>query len=220
MMTNSISNDFWFEFDNVFRFEPSGKVLSSYGNMGGLSFSLDLFNSTRKAGTYPKAFIAGFDDQKANAIKFLTDEQEAIFNKHFNGASAAADMQTAFVEFGQGLLTDERRNIPKFGHNVIHSMDGSAANPPIGYHRWHTTIRSYTLLNGIVDGLWLSIDRNLVLAWAIQSLLKPLGDSSDGVNPNTKSIDPGKLSELESKYLGMNFDQLDDAFDHFPYPES
>jgi len=129
-------------------------------------------------------------------------------------------MKAAFIEFGTGLLTDERRNTPKYFFNVIHSMDGSKDNPPVGYHRWHGVIRAYTLVNGISDGQWLTVDRCMALAWAIQSELKPLGITNNGENPNKKNIDPSKLQELESKYLGMTFDQLDDAFDHAPYPTS
>lgn len=214
------ANNFWFDFDNRFRYEPTIEVAESYSKMGGLTFPIDEFRKTRAAGTWPKSFIAEFQGAKGTAVGFLTAQQEIMFNEHFTGDSAFESMTNTFVEFGTGLLTDERRDTSKYFDNVIHSMDGSISNPPVGYHRWHGVIRVYTLLNGITDGLWLNVDRCVALAWAIQSELKPLGISSDGKNPNTKSIAPTKLDELKSLYLNMTFEQLDEAFDSAPYPAS
>ena len=74
--------DFWFEFDNVFKNEPSGEVLSAYGQLGSIDRPRNSWTAHRKNGTYPEGFRADMKQIQAPLL-FLSKKQLEIIDKHF-----------------------------------------------------------------------------------------------------------------------------------------
>lgn len=215
--TQQLASDFWFEFDNNFMWKPSQQIADT---LGILYFSTgeiigNSLKNNRAANTFPNGFISDMQPYKAS-IDFIANEQLKNFDQHF--ANEPANEQKAFEDFGQGILYDVRRKGTFYKNYVIHTMDASTSNPPIGYHRWYQFIRAYTLLNNINDGRWLSINRNVALAWYIQSKLKPKGTTADGSNPNNPPLAEASIKIFRDKCSIMSFQDLDNLFSHSPYP--
>jgi hypothetical protein len=84
-------------------------------------------------------------------------------------------------------------------------------NPPIGYHRWYAIVRA-TIMLGIDAQRWTEIARYVALAWAIQSEAKPVQDTE---NPG---LSEERLQDFRDTWLRRDLDELDAAFDSFPYP--
>lgn len=201
-----VAINFWFEFDNVFKNDPPDDVLTAYQQLGNIDRPRTSWTAHRRNSTYPDGFRA---DMKRieQPLLLLARKQVEVIDKHFQGDREAE--QRSFEDFGQGVLFDDRREPTQ----KLHLMDTTGpANPPIGYHRWHPFIRAAVLL-GADATRWLMIDRNVTLAWAIQSLLKPIQDKRD--NPPLKVE---KMQVLRDRYLQMDDMTLDNAFDSFPYP--
>ena len=203
------SMEFWFDFDNFFNpsfGETGNDVLAAYQAIRGPFGPLASWHGHRRAHTYPDGFR---DDMAPNkdALMTLADMQLAIFDRHFQGDPAAE--QNAFEEFGQGLNFDDRRP----DGDKVHKMDqGGPGRPPTAYHAWHAFIRAIVLL-GADEQRWLAMDRHLALAWAIQTEARPADD-----NPANPPLAPDRLQALRDAWLVLDFDQLDDAFDHDPLP--
>jgi hypothetical protein len=83
-------------------------------------------------------------------------------------------------------------------------MDGDPPGIFIGYYRWHTIVRTMSLIilednkkekdTEMNAGLLLQLDRNIGLAWAIQKKMMPMQDdditdTNPGKNPNNQGID-------------------------------
>ncbi len=87
-------------------------------------------------------------------------------------------------------------------------MDG---NPPIGYHVWHVYLRAMMFLD-IDWRRWRELDPMIAYAWALQSVAKP--------DPNKVNLPlPHKtVSRLAAAWLPRTPEQLDVAFQSFPYP--
>jgi hypothetical protein len=81
-----------------------------------------------------------------------------------------------------------------------------------GYHVWRAFIMASVMV-GADAKRWLQIDRNVGLAWAIQSEARPVEDAPD--NPGLLSA---RLAQLRLIWLQLSFDQLDTAFDSSPFP--
>ncbi len=135
---------------------------------------------------------------------FLANRQIEIIGNSFHDDTRL--LQSAFENFGQGILYNPNRP-----GDSIHKMD-DLRGPPVGYHRWHAFIRAAVLL-GVDKNIWLQIDRYVGLAWAIQSEAKIIQDS-----PNNPSLEKMRLEELRSFWLQLSFDDLDVAFDSYPFP--
>ena len=76
------------------------------------------------------------------------------------------------------------------------------------------------MLNNIDSGRFLDIERNITFAWQIISKSKPRGTSSDGLNPNNAPMIASDLQNLKTQITQMAFGDLDNLFDHKPYPNS
>lgn len=86
-----------------------------------------------------------------------------------------------------------------------------------GYRRWHIFIRSAVLINNGSDkslDTWLQIDRDVGLAYAIDSIQHPRQSDRTGNNPNNPESNPNVLEELRSLWLPRSFEELDKAFDN------
>jgi hypothetical protein len=199
--------ELWFEFDNTFHFQTTAEVRTAYQN---IHFDFDLplnaFDDTRAAGTFPASFLASVQPFQ-QPLSVLSRLQLASMDKYFGGD--ADSLRLAFEDFGQGILFDDRRPAGV----KLHTMDsGGPANPPIGYHRWHGFARAFIVL-GLDVPRWTVIDRFIGLAWAIQSILKPVQDQR-----NNPELPDSRLESLRVEWLAKPVEKLDAAFDNKPYP--
>lgn len=201
--------EFWFEFDNVFNpgfGQVSDEVFQAYGATDAPDGALQRWRQHRRNGTYPDGFRRDMERARDSHL-FLAQMQLEILDRHFEGDPSG--LQQAFEDFGQGVLFDDRR---KPGEK-IHKMDiGGPNDPPIGYHRWHASIRAAVLVGADSDR-WLTVGRLVGLAWAIQSEARPEEDSPD--NPG---LSDERLVALREHWLGLTFDGLDREFDSDPFP--
>jgi len=198
--------DFWYEFDNVFALNVPNDVRQTYAALGNfIDRPRNQLRLRRSQGTYPQKFVEDMTPLR-NGLLFLAERQLQIMNMHF--PDAPADLQLAFEDFGQGILWDDRplrvnNNLP------LHMMDGAAATM-VGYHRWNGFIRAVMLL-GADENSWITINRYVALACAIQTRLNP----NQG-NRNNPAIQAEVLRSLRDKWLVMNADQLDREFNRLP----
>lgn len=203
------SMEFWFAFDNFFNpgfGQVTDDVLIAYQATGAPFGITESWRRHRGDGTYPGGFQQEMAEN-AGALLQLADQQLVILDSHFAGDAEAE--QRAFEEFGQGILFDERRPVG----DKIHKMDtGGPADPPTGYHNWHAFIRAAVLV-GADEDRWLGLDGHVGLAWAVQTVARPVEDATD--NP---PLEEARLQGLRDAWLGLSADQLDDAFDQEPFP--
>lgn len=209
-MTNgrTRSKEFWFEFDNVFNVQfglVPDEVSAAYDAIPPQHHPARRWRAHRDAHTYPDGFRAEMNDLR-DPLLFLSAKQVELLDRHFGGDPDAE--RTAFEQFGEGVLFDDRR--PK--GDKIHKMDYASDGIPRSYHVWHPFIMASVMV-GADPGRWLQIDRTVALAWAIQSEARPVEDAPD--NPG---LLPARLVELRSIWLNLSFDQLDREFDSFPFP--
>jgi hypothetical protein len=205
--TDKAATEFWYEFDDHFLFNPTPELGRAYQTIRGPDYVRTRWIEHRRRGTYPEGFIADVRPLHSG-LALLSNEQLALIRRHFPPDQNAA-LQHAFEAFGQGVLFDARRD----PGNKVHMMDTSGpANPPIGYHRWHTLIRAMVVL-GIDAAEWEAIDPLVALAWAIQSEAKPLQDTQ---NPRLETT---RLETLRGVWLSKDAAALDAAFDSYPYPD-
>ena len=203
--TRDMAIPFWYEFDEHFLFNMSPAVANAYAIIRGPDYIRTRWNEHRQKGTYPEGFLADVTPLR-EGVEFIAKEQLAIVDLHFGGDAQL--MQSSFEDFGQGVLFDDRRE----PGSKVHMMDTSGpANPPIGYHRWHPIVRA-TIMLGIDAERWTEIDRYVALAWAIQSEAKPVQDTE---NPG---LSEERLQAFRETWLGRDLDEIDAAFDSFPYP--
>jgi len=180
-------------------------VLAAYLAIGDLDTPLTQFAQTQAAGTFPADFRTGVEPLRAGLTARST-EQLAIIDQFYPGD--AAGLQVAFEHFGTEISS---MTVAPPG-NKVHMMDSSGpANPPIGYHRWHAIIRAMTEL-GIDADRWNAIDRFVALARAIHAETQP---TQDAINP---PLADARLTTLRTSWLARPADELDSAFDAFPFP--
>jgi hypothetical protein len=209
--TNDLAISFWTEFDSNFHYSIPPQVFQAYQTLFLDRFTgrpdMDvIYNSWadhRSRGDYPAEFRKQFEPLK-DQILYLAELQVDIMRRHFK--DDIASLQRAFEDFGQGTLYNPNRP-----QDSIHKMD-DLSGPPIGYHRWHAFIRA-TVLLGASTNVWLFIDRCVGLAWAIQSEAQITQNS-----PNNPGLEGTRLEELRSSWLQLSFDDLDAAFDNYPFP--
>jgi hypothetical protein len=201
--SRQLGTNFWYEFDNFFLWDERQDVLKAFGNIS----DLDRICKEHKINdTYPIDFINEVrqDEQRVSSIIFLAQKQLDIIDKSFG--NEIESQQRAFEDFGQGILFDDRS--PRPLNNRVHKMDEGQ----FGFYRWHTLIRTAVLLNHDPEK-WLSVDRHVGLACAIDSIQRPKQSTSEGNNPNNAEISPEMLDKFRSSWLQLNFEELDAEFD-------
>lgn len=189
--TPAMGMTFWREFDRATQY--STPFLALAGSAGAFGVQDD-FRAARDAGTYPDALAVKFAPVK-DLWEQIAEVQSSAVATHLG--SDPSHLQGAFEDFGQGILvdTDPQRVADR---NWVHMMDTGRVEP-VGYHRWHASIRVTQLL-GIGDSAWWEeLDRQLGLAWAIQSRLRPRQQPSG--NP---PIDPAVLQQLRNAWLPLS----------------
>jgi hypothetical protein len=142
---------------------------------------------------YEQSFNAEVQKYNDGIIK-LANDQRRIIDNHLK---SSFEIQQAFELFGQGVLYDERRG-------TVHKMDGS--DLLVGYARWHGFIRASVSVGQDID-YWLKLDRYLLIAYLLQSKLKPVDTKQD--NPYILKKD---LSIYQSSCLSLDFKKLDEEF--------
>jgi hypothetical protein len=205
--TPEIGRRFWFEFDKRTNYDDD--FMSLLAGAGAFDIQKDFF-STRKNHTYPKAFQSKFQPHKNEWSKVVALQTDVIGT--FLGADWS-DIQAAFEDFGQGTLLDTDP-VRKQTNNSIHMMDvQDATQPPVGYHRWHASIRAIQLMKIGDASWWEKLDSLVGLAWAIQSFARPL--QQDVANPAIAKTD---LQELRDAWLGLSPDARDRQYDSTGHP--
>ena len=204
--TQAMAIDFWFEFDEVFTKNPPTELIQAYAQLQDIDRPRKIWTAARRRGAYPADFQAAMHLLR-EPLLLLAQKHLEVIDQHFQGDPEAE--RRAFEDFGQGILWDDRREPTQ----KLHMMEtGGPGNPPLGYHRWHPFIRAFVVV-GAEEHRWLEVNRNVGLAWAIQSLLKPVQDKRD--NP---AFTEDRLQQLRATWLSRTADQLDAAFDSKPYP--
>lgn len=203
------ANQLWYELDQVSYFNASPEfkqaisdVGAALGNPGGVEAGIgQLYLSTRKAGTYPDAFIAPFTTVR-DQMELISSTQVQVFNTYYG--CDPHGLVAAMGDFGQGILFDPRRPAGV----MVHMMNG---HPPLGYHVWHAFNRAFAFL-GISAAFWNKFDHLVAFGWAVQSTAKPVTDAHNP--PLPKPV----MQSLARQYLHMLPDQADEAFMSVPYP--
>jgi hypothetical protein len=202
------ANELWQDYNNTFKVALPAEVLEAYQAIGDIAGGavagvLTLYRESRQAGTYPQGFVDRVAPAR-DAFASLSRIQLGIFDRYYRHR----DLTRPFLYFGEGTLYDPR--MP--GDAKVHMIDpGPNGEPPDGWHLWHAVNRALILLN-INVRRWRAIDPLVCLGWAAQSIAKP---RDDAINP---PLDRRAAHRLIRQWRGMSADELDTAFDSFPYP--
>lgn len=202
--TREKGRDFWFDFDNqtLFRRTPAmADALNRAYFAHGLTFD-SVMNGLRVSFAQPDhpASFLNLVQVGQQGFLDLAHLQLGIMESHLEDA---AGIQSAFEDFGQGVLFDDRPGRP-IGRR-IHMMDGTP-DTWVGYHRWHAFARAAVLLGADADR-WEHINRCTALAWAIQTEADPPVD-----NPNNQGLAANVLQGLGDVWMGLPIDKVDWAF--------
>lgn len=199
--TPELGRRFWFEFDRATQGSPAFMATII---RAGAARAQDRYKDTRTSGNYPQAFRLIFVPRRADWVQ-IADLQTSMIGNILG--SDWADIQAAFEDFGQGTLLDSDPQ-RQADNDAIHMMDGQVGNPPIGYHRWHASIRAIQLLNIGDAAWWENLDRVLGLAWGVQSLAKPIQQNAP--NPPLPQAD---LQDLRTAWLALTPERRDRQYD-------
>lgn len=178
--TRSRAVDFWFEFDDLSLHHRSPELMSAMGAsyvalFGGVD--LDRLYSELQRSYQIAPDLNEFRELvlKASAgFRELAVFQHSIMEKHFAGDMDA--LMWAFVDFGQGVLFDQRNVTLGYETQYVHMMDGTPTDW-VGYHRWYSAVVA-GLISGADPHFWEPISRYIALAWAIQTDADPVIDSN------------------------------------------
>jgi hypothetical protein len=199
--TPAIGRNFWYQFDLATQYNPD--FMKIIFRAGGFAIQND-YRTMRRNGTYPAVFKQKFLPHKDDWIR-IADLQTVTVGRILGGGWS--DIQAAFEDFGQGTLLDDDPQ-RKADNNSIHMMDAQDDSPPIGYHRWHASLRAIQLLDIGDRDWWENLDRLVGLAWAIQSFAKP--KQQDAANPAVAAAD---LQDLRNAWLALTPDRRDHQYD-------
>jgi hypothetical protein len=199
--TQEIGRRFWFELDAATKY--SGAFMNVIFPAGGFGVQRD-YKDTRAQRTYPAEFRQKFLPQRDNWVRTADVQTSTVANAL---GAKWADIQSAFEDFGQGTLLDTDP-IRQQNDDSIHTMDVQSGAPPVGYHRWHASIRVIRQL-GIGDvSRWENFDKMLGLAGGIQSFARPVQQNTP--NPAIAQAD---LQQLRNAWLDLTPDQRDRQYD-------
>lgn len=202
------ANEFFYQFDQYFYYEPTDDFKALMGRIQGVVGPVEQWRKIwldhMNAPGYPNTYRDLWMPVKSDMAE-LSRLQKIYYHAYFR--QNIGRIIPAFEEMGQGLLYDPRRP----AGSKLHVMD-----PPSGgteaYHRWHATNRAFALLD--VDAAWWSaLDPVVGYAWSLQSLAQPEKDSDH--NP---LLPRHIVRHLRHEWLRRSPEQLDEAFKTFPYP--
>jgi hypothetical protein len=205
------ANEFWYVFDarytsndvaqlyldcNLYKPNPNptgGPIV----NFDWMFLSLkDKFNTDPL--DYEKLFTIDVSKYE-KGIKALSKDQITIIYNHLRNFH---EIREALELFGQGVLYDERRR-------NVHQMQGRFPQSLVGYRRWHGFARAAFCVGEEPD-FWLNLDRSVLLAYLLQSELRPLD-----TRPDNPYISEERLNEYRCSCMSLEFQNLDEAFVNF-----
>jgi hypothetical protein len=202
--TRDQGRNFWFDFDNDTLFQRTPAITDAL-NRAYFAHGLTLdsvvtgLRTSFAQNDHPAGFVTLVQVGQQGFVD-LAQILLAIMDSHLDDA---AGIQSAFEDFGQGVLFDDRPGRP-LGRR-IHMMDGTP-DTWVGYHRFHAFARAAVLLGADVDR-WLHVNRCIALAWAIQSEADPAVD-----NPNNPGLPADRLQALRDTWMSLPVEKLDWAF--------
>jgi hypothetical protein len=198
---HEVGRRFWFELDHATKYNSAFMNIVVRGGAGRVQTA---YMDARLANKYPAQFLSTVSAHKADWVT-MADAQTKVFTDFLENDPAA--IQAAFEDFGQGVLLDTDPDRVA-NNDAIHTMDIQGASPPVGYHRWHASIRAMQLLN-IGDAVWWeTLDNFLGLAWGLQSFARPKQQSV--ANPAIAQAD---LIALRTAWLLLTPAQRDNQYD-------
>lgn len=228
---SQMAMDFFFAFDNATNgsWEKGKKVTfdaeGPVNSLGQAFYKLSTEKFKEKAR----------DTRKQSQV--ITDLTAKLVVEHLD--DFGENLQLAFEDFAQGVLFDQRRNIPKpYGFWPVHSMDsiyeaeakefGAKPIPATEYYIWYGTVRGQSVASDsdseIVQQNLLHFGRYIALAAAVQNVAKPKrivgpsafnpgnGPPTPYSNADNKPIARDTLKAFRDRYLPMSFEDLDKAF--------
>lgn len=210
--TREKGREFWFDFDNQTLFqrtdEISDALVRAYFSHG-LTFDsvYEALRTSFASQDHPAQFQSVVQVGQDGFVS-MAQIQVRIMESHLDDD---AGIQSAFEDFGQGVLYDDRP--PRPTGRKIHMMDGTP-DTWVGFHRWHAFARAAVLL-GADAARWLHVNRCIALAWAIQTEANPERD-----NPTNPGLPLERLRLLREAWMGLTAEELDSAFvnDRFRAP--
>jgi hypothetical protein len=205
------AKEFWYVFDeytqynadfiqiclecNLFKIDP--RTNEPRPNLDWMFFSLKE-KMRAVALNYEQLFLEEVSGY-TSGIKKLFQNQTRKISEHLNDFN---EIQQALELFGQGVLYDNRTG-------RVHKMDGLVPQHLVGYRRWHGFLRAAVSVGEDKD-FCLNLDRCILLAYLIQSELRPLDTKRD--NPYMSNE---RLSEYASSCMPLEFKALDEAFNYY-----
>lgn len=204
------ANEFWFQYDDQFLFNPSPEIRAAYGAwaaaLGSVDAIIKLWTKHRMEGTYPEGFIADVRPAR-EPLAVISRLEREVYDAYY-GSYGWRMLISPFVDFGQGILFDPRRSEGA----KVHMMNlPQGIHPPTNYHFWNSIIQARIFLD-IDVGWWRRISRLVGLAWAVQSVAKPVTDAHNSPLPEDTII------QLKGEWLNLSRKKIDKSFESFPYP--
>ncbi|TQS25182.1 twin-arginine translocation signal domain-containing protein [Microbispora sp. KK1-11] len=202
------ANELWYVYEQTFYLQPSSEVTAAYQAIGAVAGGaiegvLYLYRGSRQIGTYPDKFVERVAPAR-DAFALLSGMQLEVLHRYYQSGHLALP----FYYLGEGSLYDPR--MPEGGK--VHMMNtGPNGEPAVNWHLWHAIARAMMLLGTDVEA-WTRIDPLIGLGWATQSVAKPLPET---VNPPLR---PQVRGQLIRRWQGLSPEEMDVAFDSFPYP--
>lgn len=201
----ALGTAFWYDLDKSTLYDSTfmGTVLRD-ANAARVQ---DLYHHARTTGTYPGELARLATDHRA-AWDAIATLQRTIINRHF--PNDPDGLRQAFEDFGQGVLLDDHPE-RVMNQDRVHMMDTGGDQPPVGYHRWHASIRTIQTFDA--DPWWETLARLVGLAWAIQSTARPVqSPDTNGPNPN-QPLSTTTINKLRQTWSGLGLDRLDRQYD-------
>jgi hypothetical protein len=196
--TQAVGLEFWYQFDLATKYNPALMPVLQAADAFGIQAH---YHAARRDGKYPQAFV-DYVAPRVEPWRQLASIQRDIFNRYLG--TNVDDIRLALEDFGQGVLLDSHPDRIENG-DAVHMMDLGGA-PPVGFHRWHASIRAIQTFDQ--DGWWVMLDSLVALSWAIQSLARPK-QGSVANNP----LPAEKLQQLRDAWLPLAPDQIDKQYD-------
>ncbi len=199
------ANEFWYQFDEVLYFDKAPELTEAYAaitaNFSALEEGVAYFWLEQRASAEYRATYTAAWRPVRSALKYLMDTQLSIMDRYYDCDERG--LEQAFVDFGQGILLDPRRD-----PNPVHTMDGK---PPAGYHIWHAYMRAAIFL-GISPARWTRIDKYNGIAWHLQSIAKPTTTAVSA--PLAASV----VRDVREVWNRRGSEQVDLAYTSVPFP--
>ncbi|MFJ1885697.1 MULTISPECIES: Tat pathway signal sequence domain protein [unclassified Streptomyces] len=209
MVGDRRANEFWYEYDERFYFNPTPESVEAVDAivkpLGGFTKVDSAWAATRSDGRYPRSYLELIRPNR-DAFVLLSNAQRDVYREFYGNDPEA--LVRSFQDFGQGVLFDPRRS----AGNKVHMMNFTPPDFTHAYHRWHPFLAGFRLLDIDVKW-WTHINRLAGVAWELQSIGQPVIDANDN-----KRLPRRTVHGVTRKWLHRSPDQLDTAFDTYPYP--